>query len=149
MKKLPLLVFHSPEDETLLIKRVIGIPGDLVAMQNNQLFLNEEPVLYKADLEDIGHVPEHTFLTEVLGPVEHPVMLRNPGTVSNSSFAPVVVPEGQYLVLGDNRDNSRDSRWLGLIPRERITGRAHTIAFSVNYDAYYLPRPDRFLQPLQ
>jgi len=51
-------------------------------------------------------------------------------------------------MLGDNRDNSRDSRRIGLVARERITGRAHTVAFSVDYEAYYFPRLDRFLRPL-
>ncbi|MFT5099075.1 MAG: signal peptidase I [Planctomycetaceae bacterium] len=58
------------------------------------------------------------------------------------------IPEGQYLMLGDNRDNSRDSRRIGLISRDRITGRAFTVAFSVDYDAYYLPRVDRFFRSL-
>ena len=51
-------------------------------------------------------------------------------------------------MLGDNRDNSADSRAIGLISRDRITGRAHTVAFSVDYESYYLPRIDRFIRPL-
>jgi len=60
------------------------------------------------------------------------------------------IPPGQYLMLGDNRDNSRDSRRIGLIDRDRITGRAHTVAFSVDFDSTFLPQPriDRFVRPL-
>ena len=57
-------------------------------------------------------------------------------------------PAGQYLMLGDNRDGSLDSRAIGLISRDRIVGRAHTVAFSVDYQDYYLPRLDRFIHPL-
>ena len=75
-------------------------------------------------------------------------MLRPSTPDDNNSFGPIVVPEGYYLMLGDNRDNSADSRAIGLVARDRIMGRAHTVAFSVDYDAYYLPRMDRFIRPL-
>ncbi|SVE20572.1 uncharacterized protein METZ01_LOCUS473426, partial [marine metagenome] len=66
-----------------------------------------------------------------------------------NSFGPIEVPKGYYLMLGDNRDNSADFRAIGLVSRERIIGRAHTVAFSVDYQDYYLPRPDRFIRPLE
>ena len=65
-----------------------------------------------------------------------------------NSFGPIEIPENQYLMLGDNRDNSRDSRRIGLIEQDRITGRAHTVAFSVDYGPYYMPRADRFFHSL-
>ena len=65
-----------------------------------------------------------------------------------TSFRPVRVPEGQYFVMGDNRDNSADSRVFGFVPRAGIVGRAGRVAFSLDPEHYYLPRPDRFLRPL-
>jgi len=75
-------------------------------------------------------------------------MLKPAAPNGYNSFGPIEIPEDQYMMLGDNRDNSRDSRRIGLVSRDRITGRAHTVAFSVNYEEYYKPRADRFLRPL-
>jgi signal peptidase I len=60
----------------------------------------------------------------------------------------VVVPQGKYFVLGDNRDNSADSRYIGFIPRRNIVGRASRVLVSLNPDHDYLPRKERFLHPL-
>ena len=149
-----IVTFHSPADEKLLIKRVIGIPGDVVSMRNNQLYINDEPATYSRLEDDIVNQVDyyqrrsHAFFMEQHGGTEHPVMLVPSQPNDYNSFGPIEIPENQYLMLGDNRDNSRDSRRIGLIERDRITGRAHTVAFSVDYDAYYMPRADRFFHSL-
>lgn len=150
-----IVTFRSPKDGKLMIKRVIGIPGDLVAMQENRLYVNDEPATYNMlDLADVSQLDlfqrhRHTFLYEQVGGHKHIVMLRSASANPYRSFKEIVVPPGYYLMLGDNRDNSADSRALGLVARSSITGRAHTVAFSVDYDSYYLPRLDRFIHPLE
>ncbi|MFT7138593.1 MAG: signal peptidase I [Candidatus Azotimanducaceae bacterium] len=149
-----IVTFYSPADEKLLIKRVIGVPGDVVKMRNNQLYINDESAIYSRLDDDIvnqldyAQRRKHSFFNEQYGNFEHPVMMVPSPPNDYNSFGPIEIPEDQYLMLGDNRDNSRDSRRIGLITRDRITGRAFTVAFSVDYDAYYLPRTDRFFRSL-
>ena len=149
-----IVTFYSPLDEKLLIKRVIGLPGDVISMRNNQLFINEEPATYSRLDDDIVNQLDnyqrrrHAFFYEHFEDVMYPVMLRPAAANNYNSFGPIEIPAGSYMMLGDNRDNSRDSRRIGLVSRERITGRAHTVAFSVDYEDYYLPRTDRFIRPL-
>ncbi len=149
-----IVTFYSPADEKLLIKRVIGVPGDVVSMRNNQLYINDEPATYSRLDDDIVNQLDYSqqrnraFFLEQHGDIRHPVMLEPSPPNDYNSFGPIEIPKDQYLMLGDNRDNSRDSRRIGLIERDRITGRAHTVAFSVDYEAYYLPRTDRFLRSL-
>ncbi len=64
------------------------------------------------------------------------------------TFGPVNVPAGEYFMLGDNRDNSADSRYIGFVPRSNIVGRSSRVIMSLNYDNYYLPRSERFFRAL-
>lgn len=150
-----IVTFYSPKDEKLLIKRVIGTPGDVIAMRNNQLFINNEPASYgQLDIDiihqlDLFQQTRHTFFVEQLGETKYPVMLRPSAPDDYNNFGPIEIPAERYLMLGDNRDSSLDSRVIGLVSRDRITGRAHTVAFSVDYDSYYMPRMDRFIRPLE
>jgi len=64
------------------------------------------------------------------------------------SFGPVTVPEGQYLALGDNRDNSADSRVFGFVDRSQIVGKVPTVVASFDRDNFYLPRRKRWLKEL-
>lgn len=149
-----IVTFYSPKDEKLLIKRVIGTPGDVIAMRNNQLYINDAPATYDTLDGEIIHQLDlyqrhrHAFFFEQFDNERHPVMMRPSPPNHYNSFGPIEIPESHYLMLGDNRDNSADSRAIGLVSRDRITGRAHTVAFSVDYDDYYLPRVDRFIRPL-
>jgi signal peptidase I len=152
-----IVTFYSPADEKLLIKRVIGTPGDVVSMRNNQLYINNEPAQYSQldeaiiDQLDSWQQRDHAFFYEQINDIAHAVMLRPAPANDYNSFGPMEIPADQYLMLGDNRDNSRDSRRIGLVDRDRITGRAHTVAFSVDFNSSFLPRPriDRFVRPLE
>lgn len=139
-----IVVFDSKIENIRLVKRVIGMPGDVIAMQNNQLFINGQLLQYSAESTT------ETFLRSIEDLEDHPhaMQINNSQPSLASSFAPVSVPDGQYLVLGDNRDNSKDSRYIGFIPRTEIIGRARYVVLSFNYDNYYLPRANRWFQTL-
>ncbi len=149
------ITFESPTDGKLLVKRVIGIPGDTVALLDNQLYINDEAASYSTvSREELptGLMPvtpyQEIAREELLGE-SRTVLLHTRRTADQErSFEPVVVPEGYYLVLGDNRDNSADSRAIGFVSRELVLGKANTIAFSLDYENFYAPRSDRFLKPL-
>lgn len=135
-----IIVFDSKAADERLVKRVVGMPGDIVEMRNNVLWVNGKQLAY----HDIPDPAPATDKLENLSGVEHAVRIRN----FLSGFRPVKVPEGHYLVLGDNRDNSADSRVIGFIPREEIVGRSRSVVMSLNYENFYLPRPDRFFHAL-
>jgi len=134
-----IIVFDSRASDNRLVKRVVGLPGDKVAMRDNILWINGEEIAYK----DISP----TDKLEELPGLDHIVRTQIPGS-RLSSFSPVKVPAGHYLVLGDNRDNSIDSRVIGFVPRDEIVGRSRTVVWSTDYDNYYIPRADRFFHEL-
>lgn len=144
------VTFTSPEDERLMVKRIVAGPGDRVSMQQNRLTINGQPASY-APVKDprTAPPPGYRLLWEQIHGSERVVMWRDdPASVFAASFRTTEVPEGHYLVLGDNRDNSRDSRYFGFVSRHLILGRASAVAFSLDYDRYYAPRLDRFLADL-
>lgn len=103
-----MIVFYPPENGTRLVKRVIGLPGDTVELQDER--------------------------------VPHRPAMRTVG--------PSVVPPGHYLVMGDSRDNSKDSRFIGPVPRENILGCVPRVMLSLDPSRDYLPRIRRILQPM-
>ena len=149
-----IVVFLSPADGTRLVKRVVGLPGDTVSMENNHLFVNGEPIAYEplestiADRIDSHERGSHEFAAEQLGDRRHAVMVT-PQLEAIRSFNSFTIPSGKYFMMGDNRDNSFDSRYFGTVPREKIVGRATAVAFSLNYGNYHLPRLDRFMEKLR
>jgi signal peptidase I len=149
-----IVVFDSPADGTSLVKRVIGVPGDVVSLAGDRLTVNGRPARYS--VRDIASVrgllaataAEHPLLFNEAGLGKpHDVMIL-PGHPARRSLDAFVVPEGMYFMMGDNRDNSADSRYFGFVPRRDIIGRATRVIVSLNPDRYYAPRSDRFLLPL-
>ena len=136
-----IVVFDSQVSGKRLVKRVVGVPSDVVAMKDNVLYINGERLSYYNSGSNI------TDKIEGLAGIEH-FIRTNPFGSPLSNFSPVKVPKDQYLVLGDNRDNSADSRVIGFIPRGEIVGRSRSVVMSFNYDNYYIPRNDRFFHTL-
>jgi signal peptidase I len=142
-----IVVLDSNEANERLVKRVIGVPGDQIALRGNRLFVNGRAARYSsvqvAGIDDDRADPAHYEL-ERSGDTARIVRLSDYRPSVGSNFGPVTVPAGHYLLMGDNRDNSYDSRFLGFAGRQEILGRARYVAFSLNPDHHYLPRKDRF-----
>jgi signal peptidase I len=140
-----IVVFYSPVDGQRLVKRVIGIPGDTVTMRHNRLEINGKRLRY----EPLEIAPEmgtgHLGLREFLGDVQHPVMTP-PRQPARRAFGPLTLPEGQYLMMGDNR---ADSRYFGLVDRSLVVGRATSIVISLDTGNWWKPRWRRFFTALR
>lgn len=147
-----IVVLDSAAAGERLVKRVIGIPGDTVALRHNQLYVNGQYASYRpAHAEGIRDDREDPALyaTETMGSLHHAVRWSAAAQGHSSDLGPVTVPAGQYLLLGDNRDNSADSRYFGFFPRREITGRATRVVVSLDPGNHYLPRGDRWGTSLQ
>lgn len=148
-----IVVFFSPYDGTRLVKRVVGVPGDVIELRNEQLIINGKPLDYTPLSKEIsGQLTESeqeqsVFATEELPGHDHAIMAI-PSLPARRSFGPMVVPEGHYFMMGDNRDNSFDSRYYGMVERKRIVGRATEVVMSLDKNDYWLPRLHRFFKPL-
>lgn len=143
------VTFASPKDGVRLIKRLVALPGDVVEMRNEVLFINGvageylAPVAVSEPLEG-GQTPAIQVRERVAGH-ERAVQVL-PELNAMRSFGPLQVPAGQYFFLGDNRDNSADSRFIGMVPRHRLIGRAHRVLVSANILGNWMPRWERTLE---
>ncbi|HHJ20124.1 MAG TPA: signal peptidase I [Gammaproteobacteria bacterium] len=123
------IVFRWPRDPRLdYIKRVIGVPGDRIRYVDKELFVNGQLVNKALDEQYHGkgrYNQRHEFeFTEDLMGVKHHILLNRDRRNLNGEY---VVPDGHYFVMGDNRDNSNDSRFWGFVPEENLVGRAMLI----------------------
>jgi len=152
-KRGDIVVFFSPADGKRLVKRTIGLPGDVVELRNERLFVNGNPAAYQPiDESLIRNVrtalgDNSVVIEENLGTKTHQMMLV-PSEYAIRSFGPLRVPAGQYFMMGDNRDESYDSRFIGCVARERIVGRATTVVLSLDHNNRYVPRWGRFFHQL-
>ena len=150
-KRGDIVVFYSPHDGQRLVKRVIGLPGDTIELRQNVLLVNGEPVRYQpidqSALRDVSahDLASHVFATEDLPGQTHAVAAF-PAVSARRDFGPFHVPDGQYFMMGDNRDDSFDSRYWGTVERRRILGRATGIALSFDRENYWSPRWHRFFR---
>jgi len=142
-----IVICSSPADGVRLVKRVVAVPGDVIAMREGRLVINGEVSRYRIDpsvgvpMGDDGNGME--FYTETLGERTHPVA-RMPWRRAVRDFGPLEVPAGKYFMMGDNRDNSGDSRLWGFVDRETVTGRVTGIALSLDREHGWWPRWSRF-----
>lgn len=134
-----IVVFNSKAADNRLVKRVIGLPGDNIAMVNNQLVINGQVITYQTN--------DDQSISEQLQGKTHAVQFTQREQVMNN-FDTVTVPVDHYLVLGDNRNNSADSRVIGFVPFNEIQGKALRVLVSLDPEDYYLPRTSRSLSPL-
>jgi signal peptidase I len=142
------VTFSSPVDGVRLIKRLVGLPGDVVELRDEVLLINGSPAEYEnphdmAEPVDFGAgTVKGVTVTERVEGSEREVQFL--ATVpARRSFGPFVVPNDSYFFLGDNRDNSADSRYIGAVPRRLLIGRAHHILVSADINGDWLPRMER------
>ncbi|KGO98234.1 signal peptidase I [Novilysobacter defluvii] len=126
---------HLPRQDW--IKRVVGLPGDRIGYRDNQVFINGEAVEYESLglYEGRGNGTEMTgaeLLVEHLAGRDHQVLERTMTPFRDPGEGEWTVPEGHYFVMGDNRDNSEDSRYWGYLPEENLRGRAFLIWMNID-----------------
>jgi len=142
-----IVTVDSRQAGELLVKRIVGLPGDVVELRDNTLYINGQPARYgQASLpaQAGDGADQAAYRDEQFGPMNHLVRLSASHPSLHSSFGPVVVPADHYMMLGDNRDNSMDSRYFGFFARNELMGRTTRIAFSLDTDHAYRPRFERF-----
>lgn len=133
-----IVVFRFPKDPTVdYIKRIIGLPGDRIGYYNKQLYINGAPMKQTplSEYRGSGQGDSTTglfLLTEDLGPVTHDILIRDGQPSVQGEFT---VPKGQYFVMGDNRDNSNDSRYWGTVPEANLVGKAFFIWMSWDWNS--------------
>ena len=152
-KRGDIVVFDSEKAGKRLVKRVVAVPGDVVSLKNNLLTINSESAQYQpvkpTNQAIVATAPNTLTYKESIAGYSHLINLIPDRRSPLQSFGPVVIPDGQYLMMGDNRDNSADSRVFGFVPRSEITGKANHVLISLDYDHHYMPRNNRLFTPLK
>lgn len=150
-----IVTFASPKDGIRLVKRVVGLPGDTVRMENNTLCVNGAAACYEiTDDQARSLLPGGSSIRVVIQNEKtpdgtHAIAVTPDAFNPMKSFTEITVPEGMYYMLGDNRDQSNDSRFIGLVPEASIYGRSGYVALSVDPQGGYVPRWERWLSEMK
>jgi signal peptidase I len=148
------VTFSSPRDGTRLIKRIVALPGDVIELRDEVLIINGRAAQYVDRAlvqEPLEHAGEIAALraTERIDGAERRVQFL-PSVSAMRSVGPIVVPAGSYFMMGDNRDNSADSRYIGFVPRRLLIGHARRILVSADITGdWWRPRFERIGQDLR
>jgi len=130
------VVFEAHHEPLDVVKRIVGVPGDTLRMENKTLYVNgharTEPYVQRGlNEEDVTDVRMEWQRAHLNAPPEARARYRP----TRDNWGPLVVPTGHYFLLGDNRDDSLDSRWWGFLRGDRIKGRVEVVYFSYTRDA--------------
>jgi len=137
------VVFRLPSDPSInYIKRVVGLPGDRISYARHRVLVNGEQVALEQHPSATAMDPR---FVEQLGERQHDILIMNPEySIRDGEYR---VPEGHYFMMGDNRDNSRDSRFIGAIPETHLVGEA--VRIWMHMDGLNWPRWDRVGNKIQ
>ncbi len=138
-----IVTFWGPRDEKRYVKRVVAVPGDMVEFRDGKLIVNGVRAKYSVEGSDMLG-PRRVM--EMLGDEERRVVQYHLGRGDKRDYVMETkrVPEGKYLVFGDNRDNSFDSRYFGFVDRSQIIGKAFAVGISVEQGKGFKPRWGRW-----
>ena len=147
------VTFSSPRDGTRLIKRLVAVPGDVVELRDGVLWVNGESAQYDglaAVTEPLGPDRQVPALraTEVLAGSSRQVQYLR-GVTAARNFGPLQLGPDDFFMLGDNRDNSADSRYIGVVPRHLLIGRAHRVLLSADVLGHWAPRFERWVSTIR
>lgn len=147
------VTFSSPATGTRLIKRVVAVPGDVVQLKDGLLLINGEAARYsdgQPAVETLAPgVAVHALqATEWLAGHSRRVQQLQ-GATAARQFGPLTLGPDQFFMLGDNRDNSEDSRYIGPVPRQLLIGRAHHVLVSADITGDWLPRLSRTVSAIR
>lgn len=156
-----IVICFAPDDGTRLVKRVAALAGDTVELREDALYLNGTRQSYTPLAADAPGVRDldpaernasvfsgESLDTHAASPPRIHATQFLPAVTAPRNFGPVVVPPGHYFMLGDNRDNSRDSRYFGFMPRAEIIGEAKAVVASADLSHWLRPRFHRFFSKL-